>query len=225
MSDSVRRILLVEDDDDQRFTLGELLRLQGYDVTEAGDAESALAQLRHSTFDLLVSDYQLGDGTGTWLARYAAESPRQPPAGVLLVTGHDVVPDAGTLRVLRKPLNMQRFLSEVEQALSFDAVTGETPPSNARRITFVMYVNGSNRSRRALRKVRALFEEYDAAQLTWSTIDVSSDTASRVEQDRIVVTPTLLKTYPPPAVWITGELENTDVVRVLLEQVGVERRA
>ena len=219
-----RRILLVEDDEDQRLALSGVLRLRGYEVTEAADAESALARLQDHTFDLLVSDYQLGDGTGTWIARYAAESPRQPPAGVLLVTGHDVVPDAEGLRILRKPLDMRRFLSEVEQALAFDAETAADPSARGRRIAFVLYVNGSHRSRRVLRKVRALFDQYDDAQLAWSTVDVSSDNAARIEQDRIVVTPTLLKTYPPPAIWITGELEDTDIVRGLLEQVGVERR-
>ena len=217
------RILLVDDDDDQRRSLGELLQAEGYAVTESDNAETALERLQAESFDLLISDYQLGGATGTWLARVAAGSLQQPPPAVLIMTGHDAVVDVNGLTVLQKPLDIARFTAEVKQALAFRpaAPTAATP---AERIALVLYLSNSLPSRRTKKVVQAVLSEYEAAQVALTIVDLGVRTAHEAEQHRVVATPTLLKTFPAPRVWIAGDFSDGEVVRRMLDQAGVERR-
>lgn len=57
-------ILLVEDHADTRFVLAKLLARWGHEVAEAGTAASAIALLKNSRFDVLLSDIGLPDGDG-----------------------------------------------------------------------------------------------------------------------------------------------------------------
>lgn len=50
------KILVVEDDDIQRESMAELLRLWGYQAWVASDGIKALKELSLSAFDLVVSD-------------------------------------------------------------------------------------------------------------------------------------------------------------------------
>jgi CheY-like chemotaxis protein len=50
------RILVVEDEPEVRAIVGEQLRSLGYDVSETGSAEDALAALQSGRFDLVLTD-------------------------------------------------------------------------------------------------------------------------------------------------------------------------
>jgi PAS domain S-box-containing protein len=63
------RILLVEDHEDTALLLAELLKMHGYTVKTAGTVASALRLADTGTFDLVVSDLGLPDGTGLDLMR------------------------------------------------------------------------------------------------------------------------------------------------------------
>jgi CheY-like chemotaxis protein len=65
------RILLVEDDEVLRDLIGRNLLARSYDVSIAIDAESALAHLRTTTFDLIFLDINLPDQTGWDILRTA----------------------------------------------------------------------------------------------------------------------------------------------------------
>jgi len=58
------RILLVDDHYDTRMIMGRMLGMRGYQVTEAGSVQQALAAAREKEFDLLISDLGLPDGSG-----------------------------------------------------------------------------------------------------------------------------------------------------------------
>ncbi len=58
------RVLLVEDHDDSRVILSRLLKSDGHAVTAAGSVTEAMGEAREKTFDLVVSDLGLPDGTG-----------------------------------------------------------------------------------------------------------------------------------------------------------------
>lgn len=53
------RILIVEDEEQLRFILNEALTNQGFEVEEAGDAETALKRLEQASFDVVVLDVNL----------------------------------------------------------------------------------------------------------------------------------------------------------------------
>ena len=57
-------ILLVEDNPDSLSALAMSLSLLGYEVRPANSLRTALAAAAHEGYDLIVSDLELGDGTG-----------------------------------------------------------------------------------------------------------------------------------------------------------------
>ncbi|MGI8431258.1 MAG: hybrid sensor histidine kinase/response regulator [Chthoniobacterales bacterium] len=61
------RLLLVEDHEATMMVLSKLLRTSGHRVTEARDVAEALAAAGCESFDLVISDLGLPDGTGTEL--------------------------------------------------------------------------------------------------------------------------------------------------------------
>ncbi len=58
------KILVVDDDDNLRETLAELLELEGYDVYQAEGAKECMELVRGDMFQVILMDYNLGDGTG-----------------------------------------------------------------------------------------------------------------------------------------------------------------
>ena len=58
------RILLVEDHDDTRRTLQRLLTHSGHQLSIAVDVETAIKRIESESFDLVLSDIGLPDGTG-----------------------------------------------------------------------------------------------------------------------------------------------------------------
>lgn len=63
------RILIVDDEANQRRTLGIGLRLEGFEALEAGDGEEALDLLDRETVDLAIVDLMMPGINGLDLAR------------------------------------------------------------------------------------------------------------------------------------------------------------
>ncbi|MFP3560776.1 response regulator, partial [Paraburkholderia sp. SIMBA_049] len=57
-------ILLIEDHLDTAEVMAQLIRGLGHDVTVVGRVDDALAATQARTFDLVISDVGLPDGTG-----------------------------------------------------------------------------------------------------------------------------------------------------------------
>ena len=55
------RILVVEDDADQRTLIADILRRQGHEVFESASIATALGALAQARFDLVIADRRLGD--------------------------------------------------------------------------------------------------------------------------------------------------------------------
>lgn len=90
------RILVVEDDEDFRLSLVDLLVKQGLDVDSAGDAHSALEKLEGS--DVMLTDLCLGGMDGMELCRLART--RHPGIEIIMMTGFD--PGARRTEVTRR---------------------------------------------------------------------------------------------------------------------------
>lgn len=63
-------ILLVEDHEDTRAILLRLMVRWGYTVTQAGSVQEARRRLDDESFDLLLCDIGLPDGSGTEVAEH-----------------------------------------------------------------------------------------------------------------------------------------------------------
>src|SRR5688500_16795251 len=117
------------------------MRQQGHDVSEARSAEDALALLQTREVDLVVTDYQLGGATGSWLAHIASRGQNTRSPRAVLITGHEHVADAEGLTVLRKPLDIPSFLASISQALDLADIEQAPAPGPAQRIALALYVN------------------------------------------------------------------------------------
>jgi signal transduction histidine kinase/CheY-like chemotaxis protein len=113
------RLLLVEDHAPTRTALERLLLRRKFVVTPAGTLAEARALLQNETFDLLISDVGLPDGSGCDLMCECAHE--HGPKGIAL-TGYGMEPDiarsraAGFSAHLIKPVSMQaldRAIAEV----------------------------------------------------------------------------------------------------------------
>ncbi len=112
-------ILLVEDNPDSLSALAMSLSLLGYEVCPANSLRTALAALEHEGYDLIVSDLELGDGTGLDLLSSLGPG-RSVPA--IALTGYGSEEDrkmcleAGFLMHIVKPV-LTRQLSEAIRSI------------------------------------------------------------------------------------------------------------
>jgi len=117
------RILVVDDDENFRTMLLDLLEASGYMAQGVEDSETALALLREVTFDLLMVDLRIPGMGGIELIRQARSL--YPHARVIILTGYadkESAIDAASLGVadtMEKPIrNLRALESAVEFALS-----------------------------------------------------------------------------------------------------------
>lgn len=102
------RILIVEDSDDLRDALGKSLESLGHKVKEAGSGEAALEVALTNSFDLVISDVDMSDGTGPWLIQKLTEASNMVP--VILMSGRvgaeNIATSNGAKAFLAKPFKM-----------------------------------------------------------------------------------------------------------------------
>jgi len=113
------RILLVEDHVDTARIMGRLLAGEGYIVEKAGDVASALKVAGEQTFDLILSDLGLPDGTGLDLIRALRQQGSVVPAIALSGYGQDQdiqqSREAGFAAHLTKPVNIGLLANTIER--------------------------------------------------------------------------------------------------------------
>jgi CheY-like chemotaxis protein len=111
-------ILLVEDHEDTLRAMSRLLRKLEYRVTTANCVSKALKAAADETFDLLISDLGLPDGTGLELM---AELVSKRPLKGIALTGFGMETDiaqtraAGFQKHLTKPINFRELQTAIEQ--------------------------------------------------------------------------------------------------------------
>ncbi|HSG39462.1 MAG TPA: PAS domain-containing protein [Thermoanaerobaculia bacterium] len=109
---SGRRILLVEDHEDTAAVLADFLRLRGYVVHTADSVGAAMRAVAAESYDLIISDLGLPDGSGHDLMRHLRAG--AAVRGIAL-SGYGMEEDirksreAGFLEHLTKPVNPLRL--------------------------------------------------------------------------------------------------------------------
>jgi PAS domain S-box-containing protein len=112
-------ILLVEDHADTARVMARLLRKLGHTVKTTDTVAAAIQTLRSETFDLLISDIGLPDGSGYDIMRATAGN--RPPA--IAVSGFGMDDDmqrsleAGFLEHLTKPIDANLLESTIQRAV------------------------------------------------------------------------------------------------------------
>ena len=118
----MKRILLVDDDEDLREALGEqLLMTEDFDVFEAGNGSDAMEKVKSELYDLIVLDVGLPDTDGRELCRLMRKQGVKCP--VLMLTGHDgdsdtiLGLDAGANDYVTKPFKFPILLARMRAQL------------------------------------------------------------------------------------------------------------
>ena len=102
------RLLLVEDHEDTGVVFKKILEQLGYDVVLATSVRAAIASYEESSFDAMISDIGLPDGTGWEVMRHVAQKRLVPAIAMsALCTPEDIQRSmaAGFRAHLAKPMN------------------------------------------------------------------------------------------------------------------------
>jgi CheY-like chemotaxis protein len=227
------RVLVVEDQDDVRRLLVTVLEIEGHEVDEAPNAIDGLRKIRQSRYNLILTDYAMPGGTGTWMLQQAAADDLLQGTVSLVVTAHPDARELSTHDVIPKPLDLDNFLDQVRRVLASDRPNGRSGradgAASARRSRFivelVLYVSSASpASTQARRNLELVLDGFDRSQIKYTICDLGRDPMAG-EIDRVAFTPTLVKRYPEPRMWLLGTLRETDLVADLLRVCGVDAKA
>ncbi len=117
-----KRILLVEDDNSLRATLGMFLSKAGYKVNEARSAEEAMKHLERTIFDLVISDLKLYGKDGMYLLKHVRREFSE--TAFILISAYADIETAvqalkeGAADFIEKPFSPPSFIARCELALS-----------------------------------------------------------------------------------------------------------
>src|SRR5262245_30339642 len=125
-----QRVLIVEDLEDTRTSLQELLQVSlKLEVDTAEDGAAALALLREKTYSLVITDLRMPKVGGMKLIE--AIQAEKLPVTVIVTTGHGSIKDAveamrmGAYDFLTKPPDPQHLCLLVQRALRERALQDE----------------------------------------------------------------------------------------------------
>ena len=114
----LKKILLVDDDDDLREALSEqLFMTEDFDVFEAENGADAMSRAKEAIYDLVILDVGLPDTDGRELCRLMRKQGVKSP--ILMLTGHDsdsdtiLGLDAGANDYVTKPFKFPVLLARI----------------------------------------------------------------------------------------------------------------
>src|SRR5438132_2616993 len=113
-------ILIIDDDEQIRGLLKELLGVR-FDCVDVGSAEDALSVLGAMSFNLVISDIQMGGLSGLDLVPRVLE--RAPETVVVMISGQQTIESAieamrvGAFDYITKPLELRHLVAAVGRAL------------------------------------------------------------------------------------------------------------
>ncbi|MCK5862237.1 MAG: sigma-54-dependent Fis family transcriptional regulator, partial [Candidatus Hydrogenedentes bacterium] len=109
-----QRIVVTEDDQVQREIIGDILKLEGYEVCSCADGVAALEALQDTVYDILLTDMKMPKMNGLELLRCAKRA--CPDIDVVVMTAHATVKTAvtaikeGAADYLEKPFDKDELL-------------------------------------------------------------------------------------------------------------------
>jgi DNA-binding NtrC family response regulator len=230
ISSAQAKILVVEDQEDVRRMLVTALEIEGHAVTEAANARDGLKRLQEARYNLVLSDYAMPGGTGTWMLHEATRQGLMEGTVALIVTAHPDIRELADVEVISKPLDLDFFLEQVRRLLADTAARGKPREETMRgsdrpaphKVELVLYVSSASAaSIQARRNLERLLQQFDSSQVKFTVCDLVRDPFAG-EADRIAFTPTLVKRYPEPRMWVLGNLREPEILADLLRVCGVD---
>lgn len=116
-----RTVLLIEDNEQNRYLATYLLERHGYRVIAAEDGARGLALAQECAPDLVLLDIQLPNLDGYEVARLLREIDNLAATPIIAVTSYAMAGDrerclmAGCNGYIEKPINPDTFVTEMEE--------------------------------------------------------------------------------------------------------------
>lgn len=127
------RILLIEDNDQQRELYATLLYYNGFDVEQAATAESGMAAAHRQHPDLIMIDYMLPGMDGLYAAKLLKDSPATADVPIICFSAYDVpmsaIRRAGVDGYMRKPLFGDTLVRGIRNLIGWDESKRTLPPA------------------------------------------------------------------------------------------------
>ncbi len=116
------RILVVDDEEDLRTLLNNVVAGAGYEVVTAEDGEEAIRKLKTSRFDVALLDIQMPNKSGIEVLKYIQKNAQHTKS--IILTGYGDLKHAmearefGALDFISKPYKLEDVLSTIERVLA-----------------------------------------------------------------------------------------------------------
>jgi len=129
----MKKILIIDDENDLRFVLKRFLSKHGYEVLEASSGKKALELLRSNEVDLILCDFKLDDMDGDVVLKAIKEINATVP--VIIITGYSNIKTAvevmrlGAIDYVTKPLLPEEILLTIRKAIDAPAQESSTAAS------------------------------------------------------------------------------------------------
>jgi two-component system, cell cycle response regulator DivK len=117
------KILVIEDNEKNRYLTTFILEKRGYQVFQAEDGQAGIALAHQIKPDLILLDIQLPMMDGYAVARELRQNGELREVPIVAVTSYAMVGDreqvlaAGCVGYIEKPINPSTFIAEIEQYL------------------------------------------------------------------------------------------------------------
>jgi CheY-like chemotaxis protein len=110
------KILVVDDEPDQRFLLRRILERAGHEVTDVSDGAAALKAIAERRPDLVVTDIMMPVMNGVELIRHLRSEPAMADIPILAASGDTRLAGAADA-ILPKPYAWQRLIAVADALL------------------------------------------------------------------------------------------------------------
>ena len=124
----MRRVLIVDDNEDTRMMLGNFLSLAGHETLFAANGWEALLTLEHTTVDLILLDLMMPGMDGQTFLRILRQNQKSRNLPVVIVTALDYGSEASSLGrlgidafIMKNEDMFNKLLATVEAALGKSA--------------------------------------------------------------------------------------------------------
>ena len=123
------KILLVDDEESIRITVGEFIREEGHEVSSAENVEEAFQLMKENNYDVIVTDIIMPKITGIELLKKIRETSTDIP--IIMMTGEPEVNTAsaavraGAFDYLAKPISSEAIKKVIRNAVTTKTVNDE----------------------------------------------------------------------------------------------------
>lgn len=121
MAEKMKRILVVDDEENARIALSKILTHEGYDVASASNGYEALNYLRGKDVELIITDINMPEMNGMAFLRELSRS--HPASNVIMITAYGEVEsyieamNLGAFEYINKPVKFDELNKIINKVL------------------------------------------------------------------------------------------------------------